>query len=59
MTNEELEQIRSGALRYHTMSSEVVLRLVAEVKWLRLLLEARKTPDTFNAVLLQRKNATD
>jgi hypothetical protein len=59
MTNEELDQIQAGAMRYHTMSSDVVLKLIAEIKWLRIVLEARKNPTTFTPVVLQKDNATD
>jgi len=63
VTNEELAQIQAGAMRYHTMSSDVVLKLITEIKRLRIVLEAWKNPTTFTPVVLQvvlqKDNATD
>ena len=50
-------------MRYHTMSSDVVLKLITEIKRLRIVLEAWKNPTTFTPVVLQvvlqKDNATD
>jgi hypothetical protein len=50
VTNEELAQIQAGALRYHTMSSEVVLRLLAEIERLKKTKKLKlDLPENWNA----------
>jgi len=50
VTSEELAQIQAGALRYHTMSSEVVLRLLAEIERLKKTKKLKlDLPENWNA----------